>query len=238
MIEPELREAFPRYVALLAQWGLDAGKDTVLEMYARLTAEGITLRPDERIILQQYPFHEITRDFPFVVRLQTARSIRPATTPPAGVRTETLLQSSEGSWAETDLAQLAAPSLDEKADKRGPIPIAATARIDVAGPSPAPSPSPEAVDARKKEGRIAVFGDSDFAANANLGYEGNQDFTLNTVAWLSEDTDLISIRPRDPEDQRLFLTPGQERTIFLTALVGLPGLCLVAGLWVWWRRRG
>lgn len=238
MVEPELRESFPRFVALLALWGLDAVKDTVLEVYPRLTAEGISLRPDERIIIQQYPFHEITKEFPFVIRLQTARSITPATPVPTGVKTEPLLQTSEGSWAETDLASLASASYDEKADKRGPITLAATATIDVPAPSPAPTEAPDQPEPRKREGRISVFGDSDFAANANIAYEGNLDFILNTVAWLSEDTDLISIRPRDPDDQRLFLTPGQERLVYFTALALLPGLCLLAGIYVWWRRRG
>ncbi len=243
MVEPELSEAFPRFTTLLGEWGIEAKKDTVLEVYARLTAEGIVLRPDERIVVQQYPFHEITKDFPFVMRLQTARSLVPATTPPTGVRVETLLQTSPNSWAETDLASLASPALDEARDKRGPISIATTATIEVAQPSPAPDKTDankseaDKADEKKREGRVAAFGDSDFAANANLGYEGNQDFVLNTFAWLSEDEDLIAIRPRDPEDQRLFLTARQEKLVYGTALALLPGLCLFAGIYAWWRRR-
>ena len=56
------------------------------------------------------------------------------------------------------------------------------------------------------EGRVVAFGDADFASNTLLGFQGNQDLFLNTVAWLAEDADLISIRPKEPDDQRLFLT--------------------------------
>ena len=84
---------------------------------------------------------------------------------------------------------------------------------------------------------MVVFGDSDFASNALLGFQGNQDFFLNTVAWLAEDADLISIRPREPEDQRLFLTVAQQQNVLLFSLVLLPGLFVVAGIRSWWLRR-
>lgn len=238
MIEPDLKEAFPRYVALLAEWGIEAGPDVVLQVFPRLTAEGIVVKPEERILIQQYLPHEVTRDFPFVVRLWGVRSITPATPPPTGISPETLLQSARSSWAETDLKSLGSPALDEAKDKSGPIPLAVTAKVQVDSGSTGGADGSENTGVNKKEGRVAVFGDSDFATNGNLGWEGNQDFTLNTFAWLSQDADLIAIRPRDPEDQRLFLTAGQERVVYGTALLLLPGLCLLAGLAVWWKRRG
>ena len=84
---------------------------------------------------------------------------------------------------------------------------------------------------------MVAFGDADFASNALLGFQGNQDFFLNTVSWLSMDTDLISIRPREPDDQRMFLTAVQQRNVAYLALVILPGLFVVLGVANWWRRR-
>ena len=84
---------------------------------------------------------------------------------------------------------------------------------------------------------MVVFGDADFASNALLGFQGNQDFYLNTVAWLSEDADLISIRPREPEDQRMFLSEAQQQTMTLFSLLVVPGLFIVAGVTRWWMRR-
>ena len=84
---------------------------------------------------------------------------------------------------------------------------------------------------------MAAFGDADFASNQLLAFQGNQDFALNTVAWLAEDPDLISIRPKEPDDQRMFLTAQQQRNVTLLALVLLPGLFVVLGIAAWWRRR-
>jgi ABC-type uncharacterized transport system involved in gliding motility auxiliary subunit len=103
-----------------------------------------------------------------------------------------------------------------------------------ASPSPEPSPSPE----DKREARVAVYGDSDWASNALLGVQGNQDLFLNTVAWLAQDPDLISIRAREPEDQRLFLTQQQQGNVRLFSLILLPGTLFALGVYSWWRRRG
>ena len=49
--------------------------------------------------------------------------------------------------------------------------------------------------------------------------------------------DLIAIRPREPQDQRLFVTPQQVDNVRWTALVLLPGLFVVMGVVNWWKRR-
>ena len=77
----------------------------------------------------------------------------------------------------------------------------------------------------------------DFAANQFLAFQGNQDLFLNSVAWLAEDADLISIRPREPDDQRLFLTQLEQQNLTLLALLVIPGLFVVGGVATWWSRR-
>jgi ABC-type uncharacterized transport system involved in gliding motility auxiliary subunit len=84
---------------------------------------------------------------------------------------------------------------------------------------------------------VVALGDADFASNALLGFQGNRDFFLNAVAWLAEDADLIAIRPREPEDQRMDLTQTQQQTIAFIALLLLPGLFVAFGVWTWWKRR-
>jgi ABC-type uncharacterized transport system involved in gliding motility auxiliary subunit len=84
---------------------------------------------------------------------------------------------------------------------------------------------------------VVAVGDADFASNALLGFQGNQDFFLNAVAWLAEDADLISIRPKEPENQSLFLSRQAQQNVAWLALVLLPGLFVVLGVVSWWRRR-
>jgi ABC-type uncharacterized transport system involved in gliding motility auxiliary subunit len=61
---------------------------------------------------------------------------------------------------------------------------------------------------------------------------------VNTVAWLAQDPDLISIRPREPDDQRLFLTQQQQGNVRMVSLFLLPGALVAGGVYSWWRRRG
>ena len=84
---------------------------------------------------------------------------------------------------------------------------------------------------------MAAFGDSDFATNALLGFQGNRDFFMNSVAWLAQDVDLIAIRAKEPEDQKLVLTQAQQQNLAVLALLLIPGLFVALGIREWWSRR-
>jgi ABC-type uncharacterized transport system involved in gliding motility auxiliary subunit len=243
MLEPEFKAKFPNLVALLKEWGIEAGHDIVLDIVPRLTETGLVFTVDERIMVEPpYPRHEITKAFPFRTVYPGVRSLKAAGgSGAAGARAQNLVESSPDSWAKADISMKPPLRLDEKVDRKGPISIAVVASVPTraASPAPSPSPSPGAEEPTKPEGRVAAFGDVDFASNAFIGAQGNENFLLNVVAWLSEDADLISIKPRDPEDQRLTIVPGsfQWMLIWMTGLLGLPLVFLVLGVVNWWRRR-
>jgi ABC-type uncharacterized transport system involved in gliding motility auxiliary subunit len=75
-----------------------------------------------------------------------------------------------------------------------------------------------------------------WAANNFLGSRSisNRDLALNTINWLTSDEDLISIRPKEPEDRRL--TNNAPRAAGWMAVL-LPATVVIWGLMVWWRRR-
>ena len=85
---------------------------------------------------------------------------------------------------------------------------------------------------------MAVVGDSDFAANAGLGIQGNRDLFMNTVGWLSQQENLIAIRPKNPEDRRITLTDTQQRNIIWLSLLIIPACIFGTGVYSWARRRG
>lgn len=89
----------------------------------------------------------------------------------------------------------------------------------------------------KREGRLAVFGDSDFASNTYYNLSGNGNLFLNTVNWLTEEADLISIQLKTSSPRTIQLTPGQGRMIFFVSLIILPLIVLVTGISIWVRRR-
>jgi ABC-type uncharacterized transport system involved in gliding motility auxiliary subunit len=89
----------------------------------------------------------------------------------------------------------------------------------------------------KSEGRLAVFGDSEFVSNRYYYTSGNGNLFLNTAAWLTEEADLISIQPKTASPKTIQLTPSQGRMIFFVSLIILPLAVLVTGITIWARRR-
>jgi ABC-type uncharacterized transport system involved in gliding motility auxiliary subunit len=55
--------------------------------------------------------------------------------------------------------------------------------------------------------------------------------------WLSSDEDLISIRPKEPEDRRINLTHAQFLMIRSVSQFMLPLIVVIGGVMVWWKRR-
>jgi len=238
MVEPELKEPYPNLVALLREWNVEAGQDVVVDVSGMGQIFGFSeLAP----LAMEYPWHPITKDFRLPTLYGGARSVAAGKGTVEGVSAQDLVKTSAQSWAESDLALKDPIKFDEGKDRMGPISLAAVATVKgpapapTPTPSPAPSPAPEEPKAR--EGRVVAVGDADFASNSLLGFQGNQDFFLNVVAWLAEDADLISIRPKEPENQALFLSRQVQQNVAWIALVLLPGLFVILGVVSWWRRR-
>jgi ABC-type uncharacterized transport system involved in gliding motility auxiliary subunit len=82
-----------------------------------------------------------------------------------------------------------------------------------------------------------VYGDSDFISNKGFNYFSNRDLSLNSVASLTNEADLISIRPKLPKGTLVRLT-AINRGFFLIAGLGLPVVFMILGLVMWYRRRG
>ena len=123
----------------------------------------------------------------------------------------------------------------------GPVSIAVATSVPAASPekpdaTPASNP-PAADQGPKPETRVAAIGDSDFAANAYLGIEGNRDLFMNTVNWLAQQENLIAIRPKDAADRRLTITADQMTILTWMSVVVIPAAVLGTGIFAWWRRR-
>ncbi len=90
----------------------------------------------------------------------------------------------------------------------------------------------------KKQARIVVIGDSDFSKNAFFGSQRNGDLFLNSVNWLSEDTDLMAIRPRNPQSRHINMTVAQTNLMWYLTVIFMPAAVLISGIAVWRKRRG
>ena len=88
-----------------------------------------------------------------------------------------------------------------------------------------------------KSARLVVIGNSAFATNQWAGLQRNGDLFVNTINWLAQDEDLISVRPKNPTNRRVILTETQQRELFFASMIFLPGLVLISGAVIWFRRR-
>jgi ABC-type uncharacterized transport system involved in gliding motility auxiliary subunit len=222
-------------IALAHDWGFDVGNNVVVDV----SGMGRLIGTDASVpVVASYPSHPITERFNFLTAFPLARSITPVSGGVNGHSPQTFIETSARSWAEADIKALLTSgevSLDEaKGDKKGPIPIGA---VVSAAATPTDPPKPGEDTASKPEARVAVIGDSDFVANSGLGIQGNKDLYMNTIGWLSQQENLISIRPKEPDDRRLTLTATQQANIQWLSLLVIPGLIFGSGVYSWWRRR-
>ena len=203
--------------ALLTSWGVTLNKDLVLELspVGRLFGLG-----PEMPLVNKYESHAIVRE------MRDAASAMPLTRSmdiKSGAKTtvDKLFATSENSVATPNLAA-AEIKVDAPGNKKGPFTLAAAGTYNTGK--------------EKEQGRFVVTGSSLFMANGYLRFGGNRDLALNMMSWLAQDEDLISIRPKEPEDRRVNMSAGQMRT-FLFALLTVPLGIIGWGLMVWNRRR-
>ena len=234
MIDPPERVDVPplsNLIGLARAWGAEVNQDVVVDVsgMGRLfgTSEAMPLAVN-------YPTHPVTDRFSLMTMFPFARSVTPVAPPPEGKIVQPLVETGEASWAETDLKALFASQAVERnegSDRTGPVTIAVSTTATV-------NATPDADDtAPKPETRVVVFGDSDFAATSYLGFQGNRDLFMNTIGWLAQQENLISIRPKEASDRRITMTSAQQTNIIWLSLLIVPGMIFGAGVYSWWRRR-
>jgi ABC-type uncharacterized transport system involved in gliding motility auxiliary subunit len=197
---------------LLEGWGIKANKDLILEPSA--VGQVVGLGPEVPLITR-YESHPIVRE---MAGAATAFPL-PRSLEVSGSATK-LIATTEDSFQVSDLSGREI-RIDPKSAKKGPFTLAAATEVKGAS----------------GQARVAVYGSADWATNTLLRFNGNPSLAMNTFNWLSSDEDLISIRPKEPEDRRLNLTRRQLQILQYTSLVLLPLAAVVAGVAVWWTRR-
>lgn len=218
----------PEVVSYLAQWGIAVGDDVIVDQVVRLfQGPSLGLAP----LVEDYDSeHEITRELRERTLFPLVRSVSAQDGPGHGIEVTELVRTSESSWAETDVTGVFESGIAafDPGDRRGPVPIAAAARIDL-GELNRP------VDG---EARIVAIGSVEFANNQNLeGTFFNRDLFLNSVGWLAGQSDLLSIRPRAVRASRVSFTRDEGTLIFYLSVLVIPETLLLLGMYVWWRRR-
>jgi ABC-type uncharacterized transport system involved in gliding motility auxiliary subunit len=207
---------------VLKGWGVTVNKDMILDTSG---VGGLYGMGPEVALATKYETHPIVRE---MKRTATAFPLVRSLDVKPGDKTtaEKLVSTTKASIAATNL-NLASGSMQMPKGETQSYAVAAAGTYRTG----------QQKDAQNVEGRFVVVGSSDFMANYAIGFAGNRDLALNMLNWLSSDEDLISIRPKDPEDRRIQLTRAQMLMVRMVSQFMIPLLVILFGVMVWWRRR-
>lgn len=202
---------------VLTSWGVTPMKDLVLDTSG--VGQLFGLGPEFPLVTS-YESQPIVADmkdtptgFPIARSLETKNGDK--------TTVDKLFQTTENSFATTNLSS---PEIKpSKDDIKGPLTLGAAGTYNTGKEG--------------EKGLFVVVGSSRWVTNGFLKFNGNRDLFLNMINWLSSDEDLISIRPKEPTDNRLTMTARQMNVVFYESVVFIPLLIVAAGVAVWWRRR-
>lgn len=232
MLEPF---STPELVEMVNSFGFDVGNNVVVEPVSRIFGGNLDIP-----VILKYENHDITKGINVMTFYPHTRSVQTKETLPEGVTAQGLATTSPQSWGETNEAALSQGLVDrdEETDLIGPLTVAAAAVIDIDKfkektevAEEKEEKGEEAESTEEKKARIVVFGDSDFASNTYFNQQGNSDILLNSINWLAQEEDLISIRPKDLKSTPVTLTLMQGRIIFWLPVVMLPAAALLVGFY-------
>ena len=214
---PESTSDNDALTSLLKSWGVTIDRDIVVDPISQLAGLSAQV-PLVTNYNSSQPIVSSMRGSATAFPLPQSLSI--ANTPKTSI--DELFSSSPSSFASTNLSS---PRIDPRDphNKKGPLILAAAGTYDTGKPN--------------SQGRFVVIGDSTWASNGVLRFNGNGDLAANAINWLCSDEDLISIRPKPPEERGLTMTAAQLTTVKLTSQFILPFIVIVAGVLVWWKRR-
>jgi ABC-type uncharacterized transport system involved in gliding motility auxiliary subunit len=204
--------------SLLASWGVTVDKDLILDLNPIGQLYGFG---GQVALVSSYGTQPIVADMKSsLTGFPLARSLTFKNTDKTTV--EKLFDTSESSFATTNLSS---PKINTKDpnNKRGPLTLAVAGSYNTGKAN--------------AQGRFVVVGSSAWASNSFINFNGNGDLATNAINWLCSDEDLISIRPKPPEDSRITMTRGQLNIVRIVSQFVLPLIVIIAGIMVWWKRR-
>lgn len=216
LIDPQTASGLEKWIA---QWGLKLGPGIVVDPEDRVAQGSPTA-----LLVRRFTNHGITRGFIAPILLPVLQPVTFDLPPGSDLDFTSLLQSSEQSWAETNFDRNT-PEFEEGSDRKGPFTLAgALGRRSTNAESTGVQPV------------LVIVGNSAFAGNTYLQFPGNTDFLSNAVAWLADESTLISVSPKDSPFPPFIPNPTQEHMLFAVQVFSVPFLLLLAGLTVWRRR--
>ncbi|NNE92249.1 MAG: hypothetical protein HKN23_11425 [Verrucomicrobiales bacterium] len=137
-----------------------------------------------------------------------------------------ILFANQGYWGETEY-HLADVAFDEKQDNGPPVWVGAA--IEVGDPGDA--------ELKGRTSRLIVVGNPDVIDAGGATSKVSADFAMASLNWIINREQLTGISSRRPSEFTLNISPAQFSTLQTISTFLLPGLAILAGGIVWFRRR-
>lgn len=200
---------------LLGRWSLEIGDGTVIDPSSHVAPD-----PDTPLVPRTRNAFRLAE-----IYFPGAAAVIPQEEIPADLAIVPLAWSSPESWLERGFKPGEQSQFDDQTDRKGPLAVGALV-------STAPAEGSQEIGTR-----LAVIGDSDFAANRHFRNGNNSDLFLSSINWLAEGEEIIAVDRKVLPIRRLILGPEEVRFLHISSIGLLPVLLLVLGGIVWWRRR-
>ena len=213
-------------------WLLDAGPlhglAPLAEKLGLVLSPGIVIDPDAQlmrapptwVVATSYPPHPITHNFDLPTVFPFARAVGHEDT--AAWKYNAVVSGARRGWV--------TPTLP-----RGNQTLRFDKRIDAPGPVDIALALERTLDERTQ--RAVVVGSGSFLSNMYAGNGRNLDLGINMVNWLCDQENFITILPKASKDDSITLSLVQLEVISIGLAIVAPLLLLMAGVFVWWRRR-
>jgi ABC-type uncharacterized transport system involved in gliding motility auxiliary subunit len=223
MLDPYIDSSWAEFVSA---WGVESSDRIVVEYNPIAQAfGGSPIVPTLTEFDTTVPF---VADFKGQMAMSEVRPVKAGSKVPEGLTIKSVAKTTANSWEESDdVRKVQALKYNAGQDVLGPVSVA----VHVTGKLGAET------DKDVRDIDLVVFGDSDFLNNDLSRYVNNLDMGLNLVAYFVQDTDLVSIRPKDKKSDPLDLSNQDMRVLFGFTIILLPFLFFFAAGTVYLRRR-
>jgi ABC-type uncharacterized transport system involved in gliding motility auxiliary subunit len=199
---------------LIDKWAISMATDFIIDP---------NVSPPSVAVSNEYATHSITQKLQGLATIfPTSHSVNPGSTIPSDIAQTVLIKTAATAWGEMDFSSIENNNItfDATQDIPGPINLGIAATNTTT------------------KGRVIVYGDSEFAADAFFTQYGNSDLFINSVDWAAQQESLINLTPKSSATR--VLVPPKIATVGLIGLgtiIVIPGIVIISGIVVWIQRK-
>jgi ABC-type uncharacterized transport system involved in gliding motility auxiliary subunit len=218
-----LKSEFPNLQQLFTAYGVSVPRNIILEADANNTIKGYPT-----YLVPNFGDHDILKPLTNAkvsVLTNAAQPIVKEKLKKDSVKIEALLTTSNKAYAKINLESKTAEK--EAGDISGPFNLAVTITDEL-----------DYSDTTKNP-RIVLFSSSALMTEqlVSMTNKGNVDLVMNSMNWLVDKKENISIRAKDLSTETLTMTAAQQLTVAGISVILIPLVIAIGGVAVWLRRR-